>query len=397
MIKCVRIAFTLFGDDSWTGGANYLLNVFSAINDLPCKLIDPVLFVSPNTNQRIVDDLCAYLDNPAVVVSGWADTKWNRIRQLAERGILQCDRTSLEVFRKAKIDVVFQNDNWYGFAFPIPTLVWIADFQHKHLRDMFSGYRRLKRDLSYSVLCKSATRIMVSSEDAANDCKTFFPFSRDKVIAVPFAVRSDYSGLEAISADIKSIYDLPARYFYFPGQLWRHKNHIALLEALRILKTVQPGIVVVLSGNPEDRRNPQHPKNVMALVDHYGLQDSFRFLGLVPYEHIEPLMKSSVAMINPSMFEGWSTTVEEAKSLGVPMLLSDLRVHREQAPDVCMFFDERDPEHIADVMQQAWLEWGGAPSLESKRNAVNNYATKRLIFAQQLQVLIMETANGELP
>lgn len=33
--------------------------------------------------------------------------------------------------------------------------------------------------------------------------------------------------------------------------------------------------------------------------------------------------------VNPSFYEGWSTTVEEAKSIGVPLLLSDIPVHRE--------------------------------------------------------------------
>jgi glycosyltransferase involved in cell wall biosynthesis len=42
-------------------------------------------------------------------------------------------------------------------------------------------------------------------------------------------------------------------------------------------------------------------------------------------------MRASTALINPSLFEGWSTTVEEAKSTGTPMILSDLGVHREQA------------------------------------------------------------------
>ena len=43
-------------------------------------------------------------------------------------------------------------------------------------------------------------------------------------------------------------------------------------------------------------------------------------------------MRQSVAVLQPSLFEGWSTTVEEAKSIGKTILLSDIPVHREQAP-----------------------------------------------------------------
>ena len=48
-------------------------------------------------------------------------------------------------------------------------------------------------------------------------------------------------------------------------------------------------------------------------------------------------MCASVALLNPSHFEGWSTTVEEARALGVPMLLSDLDVHLEQAQGIARF------------------------------------------------------------
>ena len=60
-------------------------------------------------------------------------------------------------------------------------------------------------------------------------------------------------------------------------------------------------------------------------------------------------MRASIAVINPSLIEGWSTTVEEAKSLGVPLILSDIPVHREQNQEV-MFFDPRSARSLAETM-----------------------------------------------
>ena len=61
-------------------------------------------------------------------------------------------------------------------------------------------------------------------------------------------------------------------------------------------------------------------------------------------------MRVCTALINPSLSEGWSTTVEEGKSLGVPMLLSDLRVHREQAGDRAYYFDPEAAGQLASLM-----------------------------------------------
>jgi glycosyltransferase involved in cell wall biosynthesis len=84
-----------------------------------------------------------------------------------------------------------------------------------------------------------------------------------------------------------------------------------------------------------------------ARIDTLRLQDNFRFLGLVPRRHVISLMRTCAALINPSFFEGWSSTVEEARVLGVPMLLSDLAVHREQMGNAATYFKADDAEELA--------------------------------------------------
>jgi glycosyltransferase involved in cell wall biosynthesis len=65
-------------------------------------------------------------------------------------------------------------------------------------------------------------------------------------------------------------------------------------------------------------------------------------------------MVGSVAVVNPSLFEGWSTTVEEARALGVPMVLSDLPVHKEQAEGIAHFFDRTSAASLANALIKAW-------------------------------------------
>ena len=64
---------------------------------------------------------------------------------------------------------------------------------------------------------------------------------------------------------------------------------------------------------------------------------------MIPLDHVYALLRTSMALINPSRFEGWSTTVEEAKSFGVPMILSDIDVHREQTGGTARYFGVDDP------------------------------------------------------
>jgi glycosyltransferase involved in cell wall biosynthesis len=72
---------------------------------------------------------------------------------------------------------------------------------------------------------------------------------------------------------------------------------------------------------------------------------------LLPKEDMAPLLLGATALLNPSLYEGWSTPVEEAKSAGVPMILSDLDVHREQAEGQAVFFARHDPGALADALR----------------------------------------------
>lgn len=387
----MKVAFSVFGGSGWTGGINYLRNLLSAVAELPGKPIESILFIAPETPPESVVMLRPFLARPPVVVDGWSNDGWSRLKRLAGSALLQRDFVSEAAFRREGVDVVFQHAAWYGLFFRLPTLAWIADFQHKHLPHMFSRANNIKRDLGYWALSYSATQVMLSSQDALGDCEHFFPLTRGKTCVLPFCVQLPASTQNVSSEDVCVLYQLPERYFYLPNQLWKHKNHLAVVEALRMLKHSYPDIVVVATGNPADARNPAHPQAVLTKVEEYGLESSFRFLGLVPYAHIMPLMHGALAMVNPSLFEGWSTTVEEAKAMGVPLLLSSIGVHQEQATTNVSFFDPLQPEAIAECLVQCWQQHDRSQRAAEGKQAADTYRQKRAEFAQRFVDILTQT------
>jgi glycosyltransferase involved in cell wall biosynthesis len=106
--------------------------------------------------------------------------------------------------------------------------------------------------------------------------------------------------------------------------------------------------------------------------------------------HVYALLRSSIALINPSRIEGWSTTVEEAKSFGVPMILSDINVHREQTDGMARYFGTDDAEalanHISDSLQDGKrvIARDLLPDLDDRARA----------FATSFANMIRQTAAG---
>jgi glycosyltransferase involved in cell wall biosynthesis len=345
-----RVAFTLISAANWmgTGGYNYLVNLAQVLSMHAQDHVQMVLFVGTDTVAANVEPFAAIPGVEVVHVPAFNDARRNR--RLSQALLTGCDRAAAHAFREHRIDVLFECAQFYGWRFPFPSLAWITDFQHRHLPELFSFDAYWKRDLGFRAQIMSHRQVMLSSEDSRADCEAFFPQSVGRTSVVRSAmlppVLSDADDDRAIAFD----YQLPERYFYLPNQFWKHKNHRTVIEALRILRQQAYNPVVAASGRAEDYRYPEHFAGLHALVAAYGLTHNFRFLGVVPRPHVFSLMRACTALINPSLSEGWSTTVEEGKSLGVPMLLSDLRVHREQAGNCACYFDAEAAAQLASLM-----------------------------------------------
>jgi glycosyltransferase involved in cell wall biosynthesis len=251
---------------------------------------------------------------------------------------------------------------------------WIPDFQHALLPHLFPVASRWKRDFGFRIQCASQRVIVLSSHDALHDCERLYPSSCGKTAVVRFTVDLDPERHIGRRAEVAQLYGLPQTYFFLPNQFWTHKNHLLVVEALGILaKRLDPAALpkVVMTGRTQDPRDPGLFDRVMAQTAQAGLSDSFRHLGQVPVEDVYSLMAGATALINPSRFEGWSTPVEEAKALGTPMLLSNIGVHREQAPSA-RFFSLTDPGELADLLVGAMVV-NGARNLDiaTLRNSTN--------------------------
>jgi hypothetical protein len=72
----------------------------------------------------------------------------------------------------------------------------------------------------------------------------------------------------------------------------------------------------------------------------------------VSYNEVISLIYHSTLIINPSFFEGWSTTVEEAKLLNKKIILSDIKTHLEQNPDNAVYFDPKKPNELAKRIEK---------------------------------------------
>jgi glycosyltransferase involved in cell wall biosynthesis len=346
----IRLAFPLIGRGLWTGGLVYLKNTLQLIRSRLAREIEASVFLSPAEHSKFGAELGALVDGRLIVDPAIGDS--GRGRSLARALVTGRDFALERILCAARVDVVLEVGQFYGARFGLPVIAWLPDLQHRWMPEMFTRTNWWRRDIAFRMQIRSGRTLMLSSEAARDDMERFYPRSRGHGHVVRFAVDLDIAGYSARATEIRVGYGLPARFLFLPNQFWRHKNHAVIVAALgRLKKEGTLGIVppVILSGSNQDMRNPGNFVALMNTVQEAGVESHFQYLGFIPYDHVIGLAACCEALVNPSRFEGWSTPIEEAKAVGAPLMLSDIPIHREQAPDA-QFFDPISSEAAAKLL-----------------------------------------------
>lgn len=383
----VSIAFLNLCKRDWIAGCNYYRNLFMALKALPRPprlLLVDLGDIADDTYRMLlplVDDVLVYPPRRSL---------WRRARYRAQRalGVDLGARSPLhDLLAGAAVDVLFTAKSagaWFG----LPQLIWLPDFQHLRMPHLFTPQDRQQRDQRYRQWALDARYIVLSSADARRDLEAFAPQAAPKARVLHFVAALGDEAFADDPAHVAAEYSLPERFFYLPNQWWVHKNHQIVIEALA--KLDNPAVTVVCSGSTHDYRQPDHHAAVLRLADALGVRAQVRVLGMIPQHHIWPLMRQSLAVIQPSRFEGWSTTVEEVKSLGKTIILSDLPVHREQQPPAAHYFGVDDAAGLAEALRLVWSQGAAGPdhALESAARAA--FAGRQQAFAAQFMAIVDE-------
>jgi glycosyltransferase involved in cell wall biosynthesis len=343
-----KIALTFHYSENWIAGSYYVVNILKALNSLDDEE-KPKLYIllSGRTGIHMLQEV-GYPYIEFINTNCNDDGFWGKYLR----------RISLKFFRKdypvqlmlSGVDHVFEGNEQFGFI--KNHYYWVHDFQECRLPEFFTAQEAAERSaLPKKISRVSNATLILSSYDALNDFGTFFPGYVCKVKVLRFASSlPDFSSIDF--NELKKEFDIRQPFFICSNQFWQHKNHRVVLEAIKILKEKGLKFQVLFTGKNYDHRNPKYFTGLTDLVSDYQINDWVKFLGFIDRKVQLCMAKNAMSYIQPSLFEGWSTTVEDAKCLNQHVLLSDIPVHREQLTYNVDFFNPHDPIDLAEKMEK---------------------------------------------
>jgi glycosyltransferase involved in cell wall biosynthesis len=132
-----------------------------------------------------------------------------------------------------------------------------------------------------------------------------------------------------------------------------YRNFETLLRAVPIMqKQLARKVKLFLTCKLERSANPgaYNPQSAAELIHTLGISDNVVQLGTVPYECLHHLYRACDIYVSAAYAETFAHPLVEAMASRLPIVASDLPVHREVCRDAALYFPRFSPEHLANAV-----------------------------------------------
>ena len=219
---------------------------------------------------------------------------------------------------------------------PSPFVFTICDLSHIYCPENSSPLIRLYYATVMKRACHRAANIFTISEFTRAQIVEWSGVSPEKVCNVGCGVDPTYR-------PEGDFYELPFPYLLSVSNRKRHKNEFRLVEAFA-KAGLGAEMHLVFTGNPTT--------DLTDRMERHHVTPFVHFTGLVPEEKLPSLYRGAVALVFPSLYEGFGLPLLEGMACGTPVLTANVTAMPEIAGDAALLVDPTSVGQIADAMKQ---------------------------------------------
>jgi glycosyltransferase involved in cell wall biosynthesis len=222
---------------------------------------------------------------------------------------------------------------------PVNTTCRSVVMVHDCIPLRFSSRRSLlKVYFKYGIpqVLRQAEHLLCNSWSTAEDVQRFFKIPEHRITVIPLAHNAARFYPQKLPRQ---------NYFLYVGRSDPHKNLQRVLEAFLLISQKTDGALWI-GGSFDARYTPQ----LQAWVQEKNLKDRVKFLGYVPESELPQLLNQALALVFPSLWEGFGLPVLEAMACGTPVITSNQSALPEVAGDAALLVDPFSVPEIAAAM-----------------------------------------------
>lgn len=214
---------------------------------------------------------------------------------------------------------------------PVPFVFTIHDLIHLHFPEETNARKRAYYRFVVRPAAERAYRVLTVSEFSKREILEWARLPEEKVVVVGNGIGPEFSPQG-------KRHEPGYPYVFYVGNTKPHKNFNRLLEAFArsgLLGEVR----LVCTGTPSAR--------VWSLIQELDLERQVVFAGTVPDELLPAYYRGALALVFPSLYEGFGLPALEAMACGIPVVTSSVTSLPEVVGDAAVLVDPYDVESIA--------------------------------------------------
>jgi glycosyltransferase involved in cell wall biosynthesis len=229
----------------------------------------------------------------------------------------------LKLLFDSSAHVVMTYQDLIGYQIPSS---FFTDLQHDHYRG------------TSSLSMQAVQRVIAYSESAGQEIMAEFGIPSDEVSVVPLGVDAAAYG-QRKETDVETCRKLgvAAPFFFSIATDFPHKNLPNLLDAYAMFRGRWRGGEpprLVLAGHTSGARTDFYPR-----LESTGLPAGVTFLGAVGREQLRALYQQAMALVFPSLYEGFGLPPLEAMAAGTPVIAMRISAVPEVGGDAVLYAD----------------------------------------------------------
>lgn len=230
------------------------------------------------------------------------------------------NKKNKSIIEKNSDCIIFLNAQEVNYNLKIKKIINFHDLLHERFPNFFSYSNFIERKYLYYNSAKYSDIVLASSEYMKKEFLRFFYFLKKKNIII---VREGFDK-KSFKNTSKINFKKNTNYFFYPAQLWPHKNHLYLFRSLKKMITINKNIKVFFCGSKK-----KYSSKIFDYIKFNKLDKNIIYLGNISQKKLEYYYMHCLAVILPSIYESSSLVALEAINYKKPIISADIPPMKE--------------------------------------------------------------------
>jgi len=238
----------------------------------------------------------------------------------------------------------------------VPSVATVHDLGYRHHPETHTARSRWYLEWSTRHNARQAAHLIVDSRATAHDLERLLGVPPSKMTVAYPAGSGEVERVsdEARVAAVRQRHGLAGPYMIAVGTLHPRKNLELLVDAFGDLCTsgeAPEALRIVLAGKRGWMWEP-----LLARIRERGLEGRVLCTGYLDPAEISALLTGAVAMVMPSLYEGFGLPVLEAMACDLPVIISNASSLPEVGGDATLYVDPHDQDGWREAMARVLVD-----------------------------------------